>query len=169
MSTFCQFSSLTLSIYLVCQVKLRIQALIHIWIFIELLILSLTPLYRQYCRNTKTQPRLQESRLRSPFCPDLSETKWRKLDSDAQRVYSLVYNEGFYLGKYPSKFSVCFNLPDITGRTALVVHPDVFKSQISCQNKRYIHLSQSHPVPAKFKHVKNIETCTLLCCDHIML
>ena len=31
----------------------------------------------------------------------------------------------------------------------------------SCHNR--------DPVPAKFKHVTNIETCTLLCCDHITL
>ena len=40
------------------------------------------------------------------------------------------------------------------------------KRQISCHNKRYI---QSHPVPAKFKHVTNIDTCTLLCCDYSTL
>ena len=42
------------------------------------------------------------------------------------------------------------------------------KHQISCQNKRYIQLSQSHPVLAKFKNVTNIETCMLLCCNHIL-
>ena len=31
----------------------------------------------------------------------------------------------------------------------------------SCHNR--------DPVPVKFKHVTNIETCTLLCCDHITL
>ena len=52
---------------LVCQVKLRI---LNIFIFTELLILSLTPLHSQYCESKKkTQPRL------SPFHPDLSETK----------------------------------------------------------------------------------------------
>ena len=42
------------------------------------------------------------------------------------------------------------------------------KRQISChcQNKCYVQLSQSHPIPAKFT---NIETCTLLCYDHITL
>ena len=41
---------------------------------------------------------------------------------------------------------------------------------MSCHNKRYIYSCHNHdPVQAKFKHVTDIETCTLLCCDHIML
>ena len=44
------------------------------------------------------------------------------------------------------------------------------KRQISCHNKCYIQLCHNRdPVPAKGKHVTNIETCTLLCCDHITL
>ena len=56
------------------------------------------PLNGQYHRNTKAQPRP------SPFRPDLSETKWRKLDSTAQGVHSMVYSEGFHVRKYLSKF-----------------------------------------------------------------
>ena len=62
-------------------------------------------------------------------------------------------------------------LPDITGRTALAVRPDALNAKYhhhvitnatdNCHNR--------DPVPAKFKHVTNIETCTLLCCDHITL
>ena len=44
------------------------------------------------------------------------------------------------------------------------------KPQISCHNKRYIYSCHNRdPIPAKFKHVMNIETCTLLCCDHSTL
>ena len=74
---------------LVRQVKLRIQALINILIFSELLILSLPPLHSQYCEEKKTQPRL------SPFGPDLSETKWQ---------LNLVYNEGFHYRNIPASF-----------------------------------------------------------------
>ena len=60
---------LTTCCKVVRQVKLKIQALINILIFTELLILNLPPLlHGQYCGNTKTQP--------SPFRPNLSETKW---------------------------------------------------------------------------------------------
>ena len=60
---------------LVRQVKLRIQlqALVHIWIFTELLIQSLTPLYIDNIAGTQKQPRL------SPFRPNLTETKCWKL------------------------------------------------------------------------------------------
>ena len=33
-------------------------------------------------------------------------------------------------------------------------------------NKCYIQLSQLHPMRAKFQYVTNIETCTLLSCNH---
>ena len=92
------------TILLVRQVKLRIQALISILIFTEILILIFKVLLHyivSIARVKKTQPRL------SPFRPDLSESKWGRCA--AQRLRSLVYNEGFRLRKYPSKFSMCFN------------------------------------------------------------
>ena len=70
---------------LVRQVKLRIQAVINILILTELLILSLTPLHSH------------------------SPISQKQNGGAAQRVRNLVYNEGFHLRKYPSKFSVCFN------------------------------------------------------------
>ena len=54
-------------------------------------------------------------------------------------------------------------LPNIAGRTALAVRPDVV-------NVKYHVITNAtynrDPVPAKVKHVTNIETCTLLCCDN---
>ena len=41
------------------------------------------------------------------------------------------------------------------------------KRQISCHNKRYVQLSQSRPCTGEV--LTNIETCTLLCCDHTTL
>ena len=50
-------------------------------------------------------------------------------------------------------------LPDITGRTALAVRPDVVNAKYHViTNATY----NRDPVPAKFKHVTNIDTCTLL-------
>ena len=44
------------------------------------------------------------------------------------------------------------------------------KGQRSCHSNATYYSCHNHdPVPAKFKHVTNIETCTLLCSDHIML
>ena len=61
---------------------------------------------------------------------------------------------------------VCFWLPDITGRTALAVQPDVVNAKYHViTNATY----NRDPVPAKFKHVTNIDTCTLLCCDYSTL
>ena len=55
------------------------------------------------------------------------------------------------------------NLPDITGRTALAVRPDAVNAKYHViTNATY----NRDPVPAKFKHVTNIDTCTLLCCDY---
>ena len=57
-------------------------------------------------------------------------------------------------------------LPDITGRTALAVQPDVVNAKYHViTNATY----NRDPVPAKFKHVTNIDTCTLLCCDYSTL
>ena len=57
-------------------------------------------------------------------------------------------------------------LPDITGRTALAVRPDVVNAKYHViTNATY----NRDPVPAKFKHVTNIDTCTLLCCDYSTL
>ena len=55
-------------------------------------------------------------------------------------------------------------LPNITGRTANVLNAKyhvITNATYSCHNR--------DPIPAKFKLVTNIETCTLLCCDHITL
>ena len=82
--------------FLVRQVKLRVQAPISILIFTELLILSLTPLHSQYCERKK------HNLDWVPFAP-ISQ---KQNGGAAQRVRSLVYNEGFHLRKYPSKFSV---------------------------------------------------------------
>ena len=62
---------------------------------------------------------------------------------------------------------VAYRLPDITGRTALaVLVPDVVNAKYHViTNSTY----NGNPVPAKFKHVTNIETCTLLCCDYSTL
>ena len=57
-------------------------------------------------------------------------------------------------------------LPDITGRTALAVRPDVVNAKYHViTNATY----NRDPVPTKFKHVTNIDTCTLLCCDYSTL
>ena len=59
-------------------------------------------------------------------------------------------------------------LPDITGRTALAVRPDVVNAKYHViTNATY----NRDPVPAKFKHVTNIDTCTLLilCCYYSTL
>ena len=58
------------------------------------------------------------------------------------------------------------HLPDITGRTALAVRPGVVNAKYHViTNATY----NRDPVPAKFKHVTNIDTCTLLCCDYSTL
>ena len=58
---------------------------------------------------------------------------------------------------------IIFMLPDITGHTAVAVRPDVVNAKYHViTNATYIR----DPVPAKFKHVTNIDTCTLLCCDY---
>ena len=51
----------------------------------------------------------------------------------------------------------------------LVANATISVAMYSVDHKCYIQLSQSHPMPAKFQHVTNIETCTLLCCNHITL
>ena len=57
-------------------------------------------------------------------------------------------------------------LPDITGRTALAVRPVVVNAKYHViTNATY----NRDPVPEKFKHVTNIETCTLPCCDYSTL
>ena len=59
-----------------------------------------------------------------------------------------------------------YSLPDITGRTALAVRPDVVNAKYHViTNATY----NRDPVPAKFKHVTNVDTCTLLCCDYSTL
>ena len=62
-----------------------------------------------------------------------------------------------------------YTLPDITGRTALVVRPDVLKAKYHVITNVTYSCHNRDPVPAKFKHVTNIETCMLLCCDHFTL
>ena len=62
--------------------------------------------------------------------------------------------------------NITYELPDITGRTALAVRPDVVNGKYHViTNATY----NRDPVPAKFKHVTNIDTCTLLCCDYSTL
>ena len=60
-------------------------------------------------------------------------------------------------------------LPDITGRTALAVQPDVLNAKYHVITNAIYSCQNHDPVPAKFKQVMNIETCTLLRCDHITL
>ena len=60
-------------------------------------------------------------------------------------------------------------LPDITGRTALAVRPDVLNAKHHVITNATYSCLNHDSVPAKFKHVTNIETCTLLCCDHFTL
>ena len=60
------------------------------------------------------------------------------------------------------------NLPDITGRT-LAVWPDGLNAKYHVITNATYSCHNRDPVQAKFKHVTNIETCTLLCCDHIAL
>ena len=63
-------------------------------------------------------------------------------------------------------WAIIFFLPDITGCTALAVRPDVVNTKYHViTNATY----NRDPVPAKFKHVTNIETRTLLCCDYSTL
>ena len=65
--------------------------------------------------------------------------------------------------------SIGINLPDITGRTALAVRPDGLNAKYHVITNATYSCHNRDPVQAKFKHVTNIETCTLLCCDHIAL
>ena len=60
-------------------------------------------------------------------------------------------------------------LPDITGHTALAVRPDVVNAKYHVITNATYSCHNRDPVPAKFKHVTNIETCTLPCCDHSTL
>ena len=45
--------------------------------------------------------------------------------------------------------------------------PDVLNAKYHVITNATYSCTNHDPVPAKFKHVTNIETCTLLCCDHI--
>ena len=79
----------------------------------------------------------------------------------------LMYR-GTWMGHFSFKIGTWMGdgLPDITGRTALAVRPDVVNAKYHViTNATY----NRDPVPAKFKHVKNIDTCTLLCCDYSTL
>ena len=60
-------------------------------------------------------------------------------------------------------------LPDVTGRTALTVRPHVLNAKYHVITNATYSCHNRDPVPVKFKHVMNIETCTLLCCDHFTL
>ena len=55
--------------------------------------------------------------------------------------------------------------------TALAVRPDVLNAKYHVITNATYNCHNRDPVQAKFKHVTNIETCTLglLCCDHIAL
>ena len=61
------------------------------------------------------------------------------------------------------------SLPDITGRAALAVRPDVLNAKYRVITNAKYSCHNRDPVPVKFKDVTNIETCMLLCCDHITL
>ena len=81
--------------------------------------------------------------------------------------------ETYFFRKFPNPDRNCtrkreraWELPDIIGRTALAVRPDVVNAKYHViTNATY----NCDPVPAKFKHVTNIDTCTLLCCDYSKL
>ena len=61
------------------------------------------------------------------------------------------------------------DLPDITDRTALALQPDVLNAKYHVITNATYSCHNRDPVLAKFKHVTNMETCMLLCCDHITL
>ena len=52
---------------------------------------------------------------------------------------------------------------------ALAVRPDVLNAKYHVITNATYSCHNRDPVPAKFKHVMNTETRTLLCCDHIAL
>ena len=54
------------------------------------------------------------------------------------------------------------------GNLAWYNWPDVLNAKYHVITNATYSCHYRNPVPAKFKHVTNIETCTLLCCDHIM-
>ena len=84
-------------------------------------------------------------------------------------AHTLLKHVGVIAPGIIAQVAISCRLPDITGGTAEAVRPDVLNAKYhvitsatySCQNR--------DPVPAKFKHVTNIETCKLLCCDHFTL
>ena len=57
--------------------------------------------------------------------------------------------------------SIRIKLPDITGRTALAVRPDVLNAKYHVITNATYSCHNREPVPAKFKHVTNIETCMI--------
>ena len=102
---------------------------------------------------------------------------------DVNAKYHVITNATYNLDPVPAKFkhvtntetctllccdysTLCCPIGPITGRTALAVRPDVVNAKYHViTNATY----NRDPVPAKFKHVTNIDTCTLLCCDYSTL
>ena len=90
--------------------------------------------------------------------------KWDQEVSSDQFIRSSWWSETMTL--YSPPLLISYKLPDITGRTALAVRPDVVNAKYHViTNATY----NRDPVPAKFKHVTNIDTCTLVCCDYSTL
>ena len=114
-------------------------------------------------------------KLNTKFCTHLrcvhsghySDSLCQKLPGDEfpAEIWQIM-GIGFNWVQTHSQNFVLVLLPDITGRTALAVRPDVVNAKYHViTNTTY----NRDPVPAKFKHVTNIDTCTLLCCDYSTL
>ena len=116
-----------------------------------------------------------------PFCHVKNYWSIPRSNSNSDRTLALPfqrYTTGHWL-TLPRRNQTCHQyfcsqkmlkitemLPDITGRTALAVRPDAVNAKYHViTNATY---NRDH-VPAKFKHVTNIDTCTLLCCDYSTL
>ena len=97
------------------------------------------------------------------------ENNLPKFTSNVVRMRARQYKVQQYNDARFSSITCCTTshaLPDITGRTALAVRPDVVNAKYHViTNATY----NRDPVPAKFKHVTNIDTCTSLCCDYSTL
>ena len=64
--------------------------------------------------------------------------------------------------KFMNNLSISLDLPDITGRTASAVRPDVLNAKYHVITNATYSCHNHDAVSVKFKHVTNIETCTLL-------
>ena len=72
-----------------------------------------------------------------------------------------IHRDTLYSALYKFLF-IIINLPDTTGRTALAkaVRPDVLNAKYHVIINATYSCHNRDPVPAKFKHITNIETCT---------